>query len=356
MRSVLVGILLLSLVVDLYGGELKTVDDFQTAAAQANTVLAIPDWEQTPEAVEAMMKSDIAKANSALDEIGAQEPGEATLQSTVVALDDVVHDAMIAANMATIIMETNTDEKMRAAGEKAVKVFQNWEVGVNYREDLYRAVKAFAERHPKLSGEDEKLLAETLRDFRRTGMELAPPEREQIKRMRGDLSKLATEFESNLLEAKAPVVFTKAELEGVPGDFLSSPGVKVDDDRYQVRADLMWQYNIVEDNARNEATRKKLYVAHDSLAQEKNAPLINQILALRNKIALELGYKSWADYQAEVRMIKSAANAQAFIDNLIHRIQPKFQAELYELQQMKAADTGERNAKIEIWDWRYYFL
>jgi Zn-dependent oligopeptidase len=243
---------------------------------------------------------------------------------------------------------------MRAAGEKAVKVFQNWEVGVNYREDIYRAVKAFAERHPKLSGEDEKLLAETLRDFRRTGMELAPPEREQIKRMRGDLSKLATEFESNLLEAKAPVVFTKAELEGVPGDFLSSPGVKVDDDRYQVRADLMWQYNIVEDNARNEATRKKLYVAHDSLAQEKNAPLINQILALRNKIALELGYKSWADYQAEVRMIKSAANAQAFIDNLIHRIQPKFQAELYELQQMKAADTGERNAKIEIWDWRYY--
>jgi Zn-dependent oligopeptidase len=52
--------------------------------------------------------------------------------------------------------------------------------------------------------------------------------------------------------------------------------------------------------------------------------------------------------------VNSAANAQAFIDNLIHRIQPKFQAELYELQQMKAADTGERNAKIEIWDWRYY--
>jgi len=69
---------------------------------------------------------------------------------------------------------------------------------------------------------------------------------------------------------------------------------------------------------------------------------------------LELGYKSWADYQAEVRMVGSAANAQAFIDNLGNRIQPKFQAELYELQQMKAADTGERNAKIEIWDWRYY--
>src|SRR5207247_868373 len=36
--------------------ETKTVDDFRAAAAKANAVLTIPDWEQTPEAVEASMK------------------------------------------------------------------------------------------------------------------------------------------------------------------------------------------------------------------------------------------------------------------------------------------------------------
>ena len=53
--------------------ELKTVDDFRGAAAKANAVLTIPDWEQTPEAVEAAMKDAIAKANAALDRIGAQD-------------------------------------------------------------------------------------------------------------------------------------------------------------------------------------------------------------------------------------------------------------------------------------------
>src|SRR5207244_6476927 len=83
--------------------DLKTVDDFRAAAAKANAALAIPDWEKTPEAVEAAMKNAIAKANATLDRIGAQDPGKVTFKSTVVALDDVTYEASLAANRATII-------------------------------------------------------------------------------------------------------------------------------------------------------------------------------------------------------------------------------------------------------------
>ena len=104
---------------NLLTANLKTVDDFRAAAAKANAVLTIPDWEQTPEAVEASMKDAVAKANAALDQIGAQELGKVTLKSTVVALDDATYQAGLAANKATIIKETNTTpqcaprEKMR---------------------------------------------------------------------------------------------------------------------------------------------------------------------------------------------------------------------------------------------------
>src|SRR5947208_14834256 len=64
--------------------ELKTVDDFRGAAAKANAVLTIPDWEQTPEAVEASMKNAIAKANAALDPIVSQDLGKDTFMSAVV--------------------------------------------------------------------------------------------------------------------------------------------------------------------------------------------------------------------------------------------------------------------------------
>src|SRR5438067_1564594 len=218
--------LLASGIVDLRSENLKTLDDFRAAAAKTNAVLTIPDWEQTPEAVDAMMKDAIATANKALDQIGAQDLSKVSFKSTVVALDDLTWQAANAANKAVIIKESNTDEKMRAAAENAVKEFQDWAVGIDYREDVYKALKAFADTKPKLSGEDKKLFDETMRDYRRAGLDLPPEKRKEVEQLRKDLSKLGTDFDTNIVNAKGPLVFTNAELDGVPESFLEAPGVK----------------------------------------------------------------------------------------------------------------------------------
>src|SRR5215472_12263265 len=85
---------------DLFGGDMKTINDFQAAASKANAVLTLPDWEQTPEAIETDMKNAIAKANVALDQIAAQDLGKVTFKSTVVALDDLSYEAANTANKA----------------------------------------------------------------------------------------------------------------------------------------------------------------------------------------------------------------------------------------------------------------
>ena len=226
MKNLCLSILLCSVLVDLSAAETKSVDDFRAAAAKANAVLTIPEWEQTPEAVEASMKDAIAKANTTLDQIGAQDPAKVTFKSTVVALDDLTYQAGIVANKATIIKETNTNPAMRAAAEEAVKAFQEWAVGIDYREDVYKAIKAFADTHPKLSGEDEKLFNETLRDYRRAGLELPPDQRKEVELLRKELSNLGTGFDTNIVNATGPVIFTKTDLEGLPESFFTSPGVK----------------------------------------------------------------------------------------------------------------------------------
>src|SRR6266705_2842488 len=286
MKNLSLSILSCLLVVDLSAAEMKSVDDFRAAAAKANAVLTIPDWEQTPEAVNATMKNAIAKANKALDQIGAQDLSKVTFKSTVVALDDLSYDASLAAN-------------------KAVIIFQEWAVGIDYREDVYKAMKAFADTHPKLSGEDEKLFKETMRDYRRAGLDLPAEKKQEVEQLRKDLAKLGTDFDSNIVNAKAPVVFTKTELDGLPDSFFSSPGVKTGEDAYTVMANVTWQFIAVEENAKSEATRKKLYVIHDSLAKDRNVAVLNQMLVLRNKIALRLGYKTWDDFQTEVKMAKT---------------------------------------------------
>ena len=332
----------------------KTVDDFKAAAAKANAVLTIPEWEQTPDAVTAATKAAIDTANKALDQIGAQDLSKVTFKSTVAALDDLTYQASLTVNRAVIIKETNKDEAMRRAAENAVKTSQDWAVGTDYREDVYKAMKALADTNPKLAGEDEKLFKETMRDYRRAGLALPPEKRKEVEQLRKDLAKLGTDFDSNIVNVKAPFVFTKAELDGLPDSFFESPGIKTGDDAYTVMANVTWQFLGVQENAKSEATRKKLYVIHDSLAKDTNVGVLNQMLVLRNKIALRLGYKSWDDFQTEIKMAKSGHGAKTYINDLITGIEPKFAAEVSALQKMKAAETNDPKAVIGVWDWRYY--
>ena len=300
------------------------------------------------------MNNAIAKANAALDRIGGQDLSKVTFKSTVVALDDLGYQAANAANKATIIKESNTNPAMRTAAENAVKTYQEWAVGIDYREDVYKAVKAFADTHPKITGEDEKLLKETMRDYRRAGLELPPDQRKEVEQLRKELSKLGTDFDTNIVNSTAPVMFAKADLDGLPESFLASPGIRTGDDVYTVMANVTWQFNTVEENAKSEATRKQLYVIRESLGKHKNVPVLNEMLALRNKIALRLGYKSWDDYQTEIKMAKTGTNAEKYINDLVAGSQPKFDSEVAELQKLKAADTNDPNARIMVWDWRYY--
>ncbi len=352
-RSLLAVALTLSLPLLLQAEELKTVNDFQDAAAKANAILALPQWEQTPDAVKAAMEAAIKDANARLDEIGQLAPDKVTFQNTIVALDDIAWQATLVANRATVIKESNTDAAMREAGENAVKAYQDWAVGVDYREDVYKNVQAFAKTNPKLAGEDLKLLQDTLRDYRRAGLALPPEKRKEVEDLRKKLAGKSTDFLANVTAAQGPIVFTKAELEGVPESFLETPGLKTGDDAYTIMSNVTFQYNLVEDTARREETRKKLYVKRETLAPE-NIPLLNEILSLRNQVALRLGYKSWADYQTEIKMAKSGAAASKFIDDLVKGIQPKFAAEVAEQQKLKAADTKDPKTQINVWDWRYY--
>src|SRR5206468_6768194 len=108
-----------------------------------------------------------------------------------------------------------------------------------------------------------------------------------------------------------------------------------------VMANVTWQFNTVEENATSEATRKQLYVIRETLAKDANVPVLNQMLALRNKIALRLGYKSWDDYQTEVKMAKTGASAEKYISDVVAGRQPKFDSGVQELVHLEGADTTD---------------
>ena len=325
---------------------------FQEKAEKFNEVVTVPAFETTTNEIAATLTNTIAAGNTALDRIGGLAPAEVNFANTVRALDDLGFQLMRAGNRLDLLKETSTHAAVRDAATEAIKQLREWSVGLEYREDVYRAVKAYAGTKPLLAGEDAKLLSETLRDYRRAGLHLPKAERDEVERRRKELTALCTDFESNINKAERPLKFTKAELEGVPDDFLKQ--TKTGGDEYTVMANITWQYMMVMENARREDVRRKLETERGNLARAANLPLLEKILPLRDDIAKRLGYKNWADYETEVKMVKNGDTAIKFLEDLKTGLQPKFAAEQEEFRRLKAGNTGDPNAQIYIWDWRYY--
>ena len=328
------------------------LQEFQHRAAKFNSVVTVPTFETTTNEIKATGESTIAAGDAALDRIGKLGAGEVMFANTVVALDNLGFQMGLAANRLSLIEQTSTNSEVRDTATETLKKLSEWSVGIDYREDVYRVLKAFADTKPQLNGEDKKLFEETMRDYRRAGLELPKAGRDEVERIRKELTALETDFQNNVTKATNSVKFTKTELAGVPEDFLSQ--IKTGDDEYTAKANVTWHYISVMDNARREDTRKRFLAEHDNLARVANLPLLEKILGLRDDVAKKLGYKNYADYVTEVKMVKNGATAIKFLEDLKTGLQPKFAAELEEFRQLKVKETDDANAKINIWDWRYF--
>jgi thimet oligopeptidase len=325
---------------------------FQKRAGRFKSVISVPTMEQTPSEIKQAVAQTIRAGNAALDRVGVLKPGDVSFANTAGALDEIGYQISLTDGRLSLIKETSPQAELRDAATEALKQLEEWMVGLDYREDAFRALKAYADRKPPLQGEEARLLAETMRTYRRAGLDLPKVQRDQVEQLRKDLTRLTTDFESNVTKAKKAVIFSRAELDGVPDTFLQQ--VKTGDDQYTVMANITWHYITLMDNAKLEETRRRFLIEHDNLARAENIPLLEKILPLRDEIATQLGYKTWADYQTEVKMVKNAATAIDFLERLETGLQPKFDAELEAFRQLKIKETGDPRARINIWDWRYY--
>jgi len=334
-----------------------TMAEVARRAESFDTILATPTFERTAAQIGASSQFAMNDADRELDLIGALAPDEVTFDTTVGAIDDVANEVNKTVYRHYLIRETSPEAVLRDAARESTVAISNWFVETQYREDLYRAVRAYADRLergevPPLAGEDRLLFEETMRDYRRAGLHLDKATRDRVAALQKELTEITTEFSANNSAADVPLVFTRAELEGVPETFLDA--WRTGPDAYTVKATVTPQFVTVMSNAEREETRRRMKTARYSVNQEENAPLLNEMVRIRDEMAQLLGYETWADYRTETRMAGTGATAERFVADLARGLEPKFREEMATLASMKASDTGQEDATIHVWDWRYY--
>src|SRR5437899_8664088 len=122
-------------------GDNLTLADFQARGAKFKNVLSLPQFETTPEAIKSTADKTIAEGNALLDTVGKLPAGAVNFDNTLGALDRLGHLVGNTMNRINLIKETSPSEAVRDAATEAVKKLQEWAVGLDYREDVYRAVK-----------------------------------------------------------------------------------------------------------------------------------------------------------------------------------------------------------------------
>ena len=327
---------------------------FEAAAEKAGVRFELPVWETTPEQIEASKRIAMAAGDQRLNAIAALKTQQLTFANTLAALDAAYYPVDKVLGRFSIIDAAHPDKAMRDAAHQAKLELQKWAVDASFRDDVYQVIKAFAATGPRLQGEDAMLLKTTQRDYRRNGMDLPKPQREELQSLKNRLNELGQAFALNIKQADVPVEFTRDELKGLSDDFLNNDEIRTEDGKYRINTNVTWQAIEVLRNAEKEETRRKLTLARMNRARKENIPIFIEILKTRARIATLLGYDNWADYRIEPKMARNGQTAQRFLVDLSRGLDPKFRAELASFRELKAKHTGNPDAVLHYWDVGYY--
>jgi thimet oligopeptidase len=297
------------------------------------------------------IKQALDKADAGIAKIIAVKDSERTFDNTLGALDKILSDLDRDTSLFVFMQFVSTNAAERDAARAADEAISNWTIELGKREDLYKAVKAYADTNPKLEGEQARLLMFTMRDYRRAGMNLPPQKRAELTELQKNLNKLEIEFGQNIAEDETRVALMSAELKGVPQETLQRH-LKMGE-MYLIRLDGS-TYSSIMENCSNAATREKCWVMYRRRGGQRNVRVLEKILKLRYQEAKMLGYDNVVDYQIETRMAKNAATVKKFYDDLIPIVKKKADADFEEFNAIKRKDTKDPKAVLNPWDYAYY--
>lgn len=277
-----------------------------------------------------------------------------TFENTIAALDKAAAEVEAQISFIDFLMNVSPDEKIRNASKAEIKRIVKTFTDLEYDEGIYKAIREYSARAgtEKLAEDQVKLLADTLRDYRRMGFELSRQKRKELKKLTQKIFSLGQNFTKNINEYRDFITVSREELKGLPENYVSRLK-KNKRGGYIVSLDYPELHPFLE-NAQSAEKRKELALKSLKRGGAGNLKLIGEIIKLRGKNAEILGYKNHADFKTEVKMAKNSKTALKFVSDMLSKLKKGTKRELAELFKLKVKATGNKKAKIEFYDTAFY--
>lgn len=217
-----------------------------------------------------------------------------------------------AASVASLISQVHPDDVVRAEAEVGELEANRFLTDLTLDKDLYDVLNAIDTTD--LDAAVQRVVDHTLRDFRRGGVDKADDVRDRLRAIAERKTELGQEFSRNIRDDVRSISVAPEQLRGLPADFIADHPAG-EDDRHTITTDYPDVRPFLT-FAEHPRARREMHVQFLSRAWPDNEAVLKEMLALRAEHATLLGYRDWADYDAEIKMIGSGPAIADFIERI----------------------------------------
>ncbi|APE30612.1 oligopeptidase A [Halomonas aestuarii] len=258
---------------------------------------------------------------------------------------------------------TMNNPELREAYQACLGKLSDYSTWVGQHEGLFRAWQALRDG-PAWETLDEgqrRTVENALRDFRLAGVDLPAEQKQRYGEIKSRLSELSNTFSNQLLDATQAWhldLEDDGRLAGLPESALATLKANAEAkglSGYRITLDFPSFFPVMT-YAEDRELRREVYTAFVTRASDQgphageydNAPVMEEILALRHELAELLGFTDYADYSLSTKMAESPEQVITFLEDLAARAVPQAREEYAELAAYARDELGM--ATLDPWD------
>ncbi|MGZ8186272.1 MAG: oligopeptidase A [Methylobacter sp.] len=259
----------------------------------------------------------------------------------------------------------NSDE-LREAYNACLPKLSEYSTEMGQNEALFNAYLTIAksDEFTSLDTAQQKIIQNALRDFRLSGIDLDNEKKQRYKEISQELSRLASNYEENLMDATnawTKLITEEQELSGLTPSALAQARQTAEsqnENGWMITLQFP-SYIAVMTYADNRELRRELYEAFSTRASDRgphagrwdNTDIMEKTLALRHEKARLLGFNNYAELSLATKMAETTDDVTRFLEGLADRSWRQARKDLAELREFASKQYGI--ADLQSWDMAY---
>lgn len=315
----------------------------------------------SPEMVEPAIDQLLLEHRQAVEQLATQsQPTWQSFALPLEALDDKLSAAWSPVSHLNAVMNS---EAWRQAYNACIPKLSALATEMGQHEGLFQAWQRLrdSEAYAQLNTAQQQAVTNALRDFRLSGIGLAAEQKQEFAKVSERLSTLTSSFADNVLDATQAWSMSLSDANRLAGLPESSLGLlqalaeAKGESGYRITLDMP-AYLAIMMHCEDRDLREQVYTAYVTRASDQgpdasqfdNAPLITEILSLRQRQAELLGFEHYAALSLAPKMADNVEQVIHFLMDLAQRARPGAEQDLAALREFAQAALGL--ADLKPWD------